>query len=201
MWEIVLRWIYFFRNCMLELGWFVQILMELNLHVTFILGLFFFMDHIEESAPPSCLSPFTCINNISWVPHSCAKRLELDLTLFLTFLIFFLCVFICASVCLHMQRGQASLRGWGGCPLLFISGNEWKELAASVDLSILSSGFVPHLWWGRKDGGGLNADTHLFSGFWGVPTPLYLCISALAVVATWYWDIFFWTSGLCFEMV
>lgn len=136
------------------------------------------MDHIEESAPASCISAFTCISNISWVRSSCAKRIELDLTLFLTFLIFFfLCVFICASVCLHMQRGQESLRGWGGgCPLLFISGNEWKELAASVDLLILSSGFVPHLRWGSKDGGGLNADTHLFCGFWGVPTPLYLCL-------------------------
>lgn len=79
----------------------------------------------------------------------------------------------------------------GGCPLLFISGNEWKALAASVDLLILSYGSVPHLRWGRKDRVGLNPDTHLFSGAWGgrpAPHPVF---------ATWHWDI----SLYCFSLV
>lgn len=44
----------------------------------------------------------------------------------------------------------------GGGLLLFISGNEWEELVASVDLLILSSGFVTPLLRGEEGEMGSN---------------------------------------------
>lgn len=118
-------------------------------------------------------------NNISpsllWHPF-CHQRFKLDLTSYsyCSISLVFLFVFLSLSTI----RGEKNLVEVGDSSLLFISGNEWKELVTSVDLLILSFGFVPHLRWGRRKGGGLNPDAHLFSGAWGMcPAP---CFSALA---------------------
>lgn len=81
---------------------------------------------------------------------SCFDKWNWTWLIYIFFPPFFTSVFMWVSFCLHIQRQQES-SGGRDCPLLFISGNDGEELAGSVDLLILSSGFVPHLLWGEED--------------------------------------------------
>lgn len=97
----------------------------------------------------------------------------------------FSCEFL--SVCTFRNKSSG---GWD-CPLLFIGGNDGEELAGSVGLLILSSGFVPYLLWGWRKGGELSPDAHLFSGAEIWPA---LCFSSQALRP---WCVIFVLRALC----
>lgn len=99
----------------------------------------------------NALASYICPVGLSCLVAVLTTELELRLiSIFPLVYPFFPYQFSCEflSVCTFRNKSSG---GWD-CPLLFIGGNDGEELAGSVGLLILSSGFVPYLLWGWRKG-------------------------------------------------